>query len=506
MSSERKRQFVSIALLAAAVAFGVVLAGGLDLTPAATSDPQVVEPQAVGGGGLPGFADLAETVSPAVVFIESVRIEEVRTPRGFPADPFEWFFGPRRDQDDSDEPRERRQEGGGSGFVVDASGLVITNNHVVEQATDLRVHLGDDTYTAEVVGTDPFTDLALLRIQADRRLPYLKLGDSDAVRPGDWVMAIGSPMGEVLENTVTVGVVSAKGRQIGIMADASFENFLQTDAAINFGNSGGPLLNLRGEVIGINTAINWGSENIGFAVPVNTLKSILPQLREKGRVDRGYLGITINNLTPEAAEAFGLQSGDGILVNDVRAGEPAAQAGLQHGDIIKKVDGREVSNTRDFIDYVSGLGPGAKVRLELLREGERLERTVELAERPDIDELTGRQQPERQDGGGGSEWLGLRYQDLTPSLKRLHGLPGDVEGVLITRVAADSPLYDEGLGDERVQKVITEVNGEAVAGAEEFEAAIADIPSGNRVRLYVRLFVQGEELQQSPIFVFPRVP
>lgn len=507
MSSERKRQFVSTALLLGAVAFGVVLAGSLDLTPAASSDPQVVAPRNVAPGNLPSFADLAEAVSPAVVSIQSIRIEEVRTPRGFPTDPFEWFFGPRRDRDDSEEPRERRQEGGGSGFLIDGSGLVVTNNHVVEEATQLRVHLGDREYPAEVVGTDPPTDLALLRIDAERRLPYLKLGDSEAVRAGDWVMAIGSPGGIVLENTVTVGVVSAKGRQLGITGDYSFENFIQTDAAINFGNSGGPLVNLRGEVIGINTAINWGSENIGFAVPVNTLKGILPQLKESGHVERGYLGISIGPLTPEAAEAFDLDPEDGILVQQVQPGEPAEAAGLQHGDVIVGVDDREVSNTRDFIDYVSRKGPGAKVRLTLLRDGERVEKTVELAERPSIEELTGRGSEEpRDEEDGGSEWLGLRYQDLTPSLKRLHGLPDDVAGVLVTSVEADSPLYDEGFGDARIQKVITEVNGEPVASAEEFAAAVAEIPSGNRVRLYVRLFAQGEELPASPRFVFPQVP
>lgn len=508
MSSERKRQFVSIALLIAAVAFGVVLTGSLDLTPASSSDPQAVEPQSVADGGLPGFADLAEAVSPAVVSIQSVRIQEMQTPRGFPTDPFEWFFGPQRDREDGDQPRERRQEGGGSGFLIDAGGLVITNNHVVAEATELRVHLGDREYPAEVVGTDPSTDLALLKIDAGRDLPYLKLGDSDAVRPGEWVMAIGSPGGILLENTVTVGVVSAKGRQLGITGDSSFENFIQTDAAINFGNSGGPLINLRGEVIGINTAINWGSENIGFAVPVNTLQDILPQLREKGRVERGYLGITIGPLTPEAAEAFDLEPGDGILVTEVRPNEPAEAAGLQHGDVIVQVDDREVSDTRDFIDYVSRQGPGAKVRLTLVREGKRLEKTVELAERPSIDELTGRSSGEQQDeeGGGGSEWLGLRYQNLTPSLKRLHGLPDGLGGVLVTSVEADSPLYEEGLGDQRIQKVITEVNGEPVSNVKEFDAAVAEVPSGNRVRLYVRLFVQGEELPQSPVFVFPQVP
>lgn len=505
MSSERKRQFVSIALLVAAVAFGVVLTGSLDLTPAATSEPQAVEPQAVDAGSLPNFADLAEAISPAVAFIQSIRVEDVQTPRGFPSDPFEWFFGPRGDREDQGAPRQRRQQGGGSGFVIDASGLLVTNNHVIEEATELVVHLGDRTYTPEVIGTDPATDMALLKIEADRRLPYLELGDSDAVRPGDWVMAIGSPGGQVLENSVTVGVVSAKGRQIAITQDYGLENFIQTDAAINFGNSGGPLLNLRGEVIAVNTAINWGAENIGFAVPVNTLKSILPQLREKGQVDRGYLGITIGDLDAAAAEAFGLQLGSGVLIQQIQPDTPAARAGLQHGDVVVKVDDRDVSNTREFIDYVSRQEPGTSVRLELLREGERVEKTVELANRREADAFTEEgPRPGRRNDGGGSEWLGLHYQDLTPSLKRLHGLPEELEGVWVSSVDADSPLYDEGFGDSRMQHVITEVNGEPVSNVEEFEAAIGDVPSGSRVRLYVRHFVRGEEFRST--FAFPRAP
>lgn len=505
MSSEHKRQFVSIALLIAAVAFGVVLTGSLDLTPVATSEPQAVEPQTVDAGNLPNFADLAEAISPAVAFIESIRVEDVQTPRGFPSDPFEWFFGPRRDREDPGAPRQRRQQGGGSGFVIDASGLLVTNNHVIEEATELVVHLGDRTYTPEVIGTDPATDLALLKIEADRQLPYLELGDSEAVRPGDWVMAIGSPGGQVLENSVTVGVVSAKGRQIAITSDVSLENFIQTDAAINFGNSGGPLLNLRGEVVAVNTAINWGAENIGFAVPVNTLKSILPQLKEKGQVDRGYLGITIGDLDAAAAEAFELQPGSGILIQQVQPDTPAAEAGLQHGDVVVKVDDRDVTNTRDFIDYVSRREPGTRVRLELLREGERVEKTVELGHRPDGDELVGGRPSRPQDDGDGSEWLGLHYQDLTPSLKRLHGLPEDLEGVWVSSVDADSPLYDEGgLGDSRMQHVITEVNGEPVTDVEEFEAVVGDVPSGSRVRLYVRHFVRGEEFPST--FAFPEAP
>ncbi len=297
-------------------------------------------------------------------------------------DPFEFFFGPRRrDEPQRDDDEEFRQESGGSGFLVSADGYVVTNNHVIRGAEEVRVRMGDQLYDAKLKGADAATDLAVLKIDAGKDLPYLLLGDSDQLRAGDWVMAIGSPLD--LANTVTVGVVSAKGRRIGISQEtSSFESFIQTDAAINFGNSGGPLVSLSGQVVGINTAINWGSENIGFAVPVNVLRQVLPQLRDEGRVRRGYLGVSVSDLTPRAAEAFGLDSTDGAMVNQVQPGQPAEKAGLVHGDVILEVDGQGVSNTRELIDYVSKQNPEATVEVEILRDGKRIKKSVELAERP----------------------------------------------------------------------------------------------------------------------------
>jgi serine protease Do len=498
MSSERRRQFVTFALILGAVTFGMILAGSFNLTPEGAADPQVVEPVGVNpSSGLPGFADLAQAVSPAVVSIESVTIEKNSGRRGTPspADPFEWFFGPRRPGPNGQKsPPERRSEAGGSGFIIDPSGLIVTNNHVIDGAQTVRVHLGDRMYEAEIKGFDKATDLALLKIKVDHPLKYLKLGDSGNVRPGDWVMAIGSPLG--LENTVTVGVVSAKGRRIGISREtSSFENFIQTDAAINFGNSGGPLVNVRGEVVGINTAINYGSENIGFAVPVNNLKEILPQLEKVGHVRRGYLGISISDLDYDAAEAFGLKSTDGALVQEVTAGTPADEAGLQHGDVILKVDDVPVHKTRDLIDYVSHKGPDVTVTLDILRDGKHLTKKVKLIERPEADEMTPARNEEPSEG---AEWLGIRYQDLTPGLKH------DLEGVWVSQVAPDSPLYDQGLGASAIDFVITEVNGHKTPNVAAFEEAVKDAPSGTRLRLYVRRFHQGQEL--PAMFVFPKVP
>jgi len=502
MSSERRRQFVTFALILGAVAFGMVLAGSFDLTRPGAAEPQMVQSSGANpASGLPGFADLAQAVSPAVVSIESVTIEKNPGRRGTPVDPFEWFFGPHHPGPEGQQsPPERRSEAGGSGFIIDPSGLIVTNNHVIDGAQTVRVHLGDRMYEAKIKGFDKATDLALLKIDADHSLQYLQLGDSDKVRPGDWVMAIGSPLG--LENTVTVGVVSAKGRRIGISQETqSFENFIQTDAAINFGNSGGPLVDVNGQVVGINTAINYGSENIGFAVPVNNLKEILPQLEKVGHVRRGYLGISISDLDYDAAEAFGLKSTNGALVQQVTEGTPADKAGLQHGDVILKVDDVDIQDTRDLIDYVSQKGPDATVTLDVLRDGKHLTKKVKLTERPEVNEMTPARDEEPSEG---AEWLGIRYQDLTPGLKQLHGLPDDVQGVWVSQVAPDSPLYDQGLGASGIDFVITEVNGHKTPDVEAFEKAVKNAPSGTRLRLYVRRFHEGQELPSA--FVFPKVP
>ena len=504
MTRQRSRRLVTLLLVFGAMVFGMVLAGGLNLTVPGVGAPEPIpapDDQEVVTSPLvavPSFADLVERVSPAVISIEASTFEHSRSRR--PVDPFEFFFGPRR-REPAPEDQEFRSDSGGSGFLISSDGLIVTNTHVIRGAEQVRVRMGDRTFDAEVKGSDPATDLALLKIETDRELPYLPLGDSDRLRVGDWVMAIGSPQG--LTNSVTVGVVSAKERRINISQEtSSFENFIQTDAAINFGNSGGPLVNLRGEVVGINTAINWGSENIGFAVPVNILDQVLPQLRETGRVRRGFLGIGVNDVGPRVAEAFGLESTDGVLVTEVQPGLPADKSGVRHGDIILKIDGQVVKNTRDLIDYVSTQGPDKTVEMELLRNGEILTKQVVLSERPlEGVESESTRGPEE----SGIEWLGLRYQDLTPGLRSMHGLPEDLEGVWITEISPRSPLYDEGLrAGGNVLNVIIEVNGIKVESVAEFERVVRDAESGSRLRIYVRRFAGGQEGQ--PVFVFPAVP
>ena len=503
--STRKRHLATFLLVLGAVLFGMVLAGGLQLTLPGTADPQVLSATQVAASkpsvaAIPSFADLAQAVDPAVVSIQAATIEKgSRDRRG--VDPFEFFFGPRRrgpggpQQQQPDQPEEYRSDAGGSGFVISRDGLVVTNYHVVEGASEVKVHLGDRDYRAEIKGTDPATDIALLKIDAGNSLRYLELGDSEVVRVGDWVMVIGNPLN--LDKTVTTGVVSAKGRSIGI-SDVSFENFIQTDAAINFGNSGGPLVDMQGRVVGIATAINYGAENIGFAVPVNTLKQILPQLRDKGSVSRGYLGVQIGNLSYEQAQAFGLDSSEGALVGSVESGTPAFKAGLRHGDIILSVDGIKVKQTRELINYVSAKGPNTTVDLEVWRDGKTVHKDVKLGERPGDDEVA-ETQPAK--GESGIDWLGLQYQTLTPSLRELHGVPDEVEGVLVNNVTPTSPLYEQAV---RPGSVITEVNGREVKSVDDFEEAVKAAKPKSYLRFYVQTIARGGQAQ--PFFAVVQVP
>lgn len=502
MSDNRGRTVFSLMLVLAATAFGMVLAGGSDLVPVSVAAPQIPSSGAVSvavPGGMPSFADLADAVSPAVAFIEVVTIERQRR-----RDPLEFFFGPRRGPRGQDPNGDGpRRESSGSGFVISPDGLVVTNFHVIEQASEVRVHVNGDVYPAEVKGTDPATDLALLEIDRDQPLPYLALGDSEALRVGDWIMVIGSPLR--LENSVSVGVVSAKGRSINITPDSSLENFIQTDAAINFGNSGGPLVDLDGRVVGIATAINYGAENIGFAVPVTTLERILPQLRDTGKVRRGYIGAIIADVDDVAARSFGLGEAQGVYVQSLVNGGPADRAGIEHGDVILKVNDRDIESTRILIDYVSGLPPGAKVEVEIFRDGKRVKKSVTLGERG-IDgtgELDVGGDSDSEDRGQEIEWLGLQYQDLTDGVRQNHNLADDVAGVIVTGVSASSPLVDQNVapGD-----IIAEVNGTRIDGVETFESAVSGVPSGGALRFYVRRIELRTGEQTAAFFAFVEVP
>ncbi len=491
MSQSAKRILSTIAIVIASVAFGILISADLGLM--RKSKAQSVTPAptaAVPAVTIPSFADVAARVMPAVVSIRSTEIvRESDRRRQFGIDPFEFFFPDPRDRrrfgtpDGEDE--ERRRESGGSGFIISPDGFILTNNHVIEGASKVDVHYGADengnggrTVQAKIVGRDPATDMALLKIDIDQQMPWIRLGDSDRIRKGDWAIAIGHPF--QFENTLTVGVISAKGRSLGLSRETqSFENFIQTDAAINFGNSGGPLLSISGEVIGINTAIRGGAQGIGFATPINTAKVLLPQLKE-GKVTRGYLGMTITDVSEEHREAFNLPEARGALVQTVDPGKPAAKAGLKPGDVVIEVDGKPIRNNRDLIDYVSYLPVGSDVKITLIRNGQRMNLTAETAERPNEAEEEEGSEPSRVEPVRNK--LGMSVQNITPELRRTYSVPEDVTGVLVTDVKNVSPAGEANISEG---DIISEVQGQRVTNVDEFRAAIDRIRSGQRFRMYV---------------------
>ncbi|MFI5167817.1 MAG: Do family serine endopeptidase [Thermoanaerobaculales bacterium] len=470
-----------------ALVVGMVLASGLGLAPHAhaAKEPAVPVASAVppGVSALPDFAALAERVTPSVVSVYTEEAGKSVDPRRFHQnlDPFEFFFGP--GQGNPEGMRTPRRRGAGSGFFISNDGLILTNNHVVEDADKINVRVGDnsDLMTAKVVGRDPATDIALIRVEGKGPFPPpLALGDSDALRVGEWVMAVGNPL--AMEHTVTVGVVSAKNRTLGLSSDRNalaFENFIQTDAAINLGNSGGPLVNIRGEVVGMNTAINAAGQNLGFAVPINAAKSVIPQLKEKGKVVRGYLNVVIRNVDQKTQEAFGLPAREGAFIESVTKGGPGEKAGLKEGDTIVAVGGVPVKETRQLIDRVSMTPPGQKLDLEVIRDGKRQNFTVVVGERPGSDE-------EKQSSTAKEDTpvskLGLEVDDLSQRTRRQFEIPTNIEGILVTDVTDMSPADEAQL---RPGDVIMRVNAQDVTSQRDFRDALAKIRSGALVRLYV---------------------
>jgi serine protease Do len=491
MQKSTKRALSFSALIAAAVAFGMVVAGSVNLTPRSEAQRESSPaPSRATSVALPSFADIADEAMGSVVSITSTDIVKGGSNRYRVSpyqgdggdDPFQFFFGQpfgRRGQGRGDE-EDHKELQGGTGFVISDDGEIVTNNHVIDGADKIEVRIGRDRYTAKVIGRDTATDLALLKIDAKKKLTVLPLGDSDRLRVGEWVMAIGDPLN--FDKTVTVGVVSAKDRS-GLTADTttrSFESFIQTDAAINFGNSGGPLLNTRGEVIGINTAMYRPAQNIGFAVPVNTLKGVLPQLREHGKVVRGYLGINIQNVDGDKAAAFKLKSQDGAFVQSVMPGEPADKAGIKPGDTIVRVDNTPVKEIRDLIGYVSARPPGAKVKIDLVRDGKDVSVNATLAERGaegSGDDEKGKASSEDSRGK-----IGVTVQDLTSQVRQMAGIEPSMQGLFVVHVKEVSAAADAGLADG---DIITQVNGQAVTSTDEFGRLVKAAKSGDYLRLYV---------------------
>jgi len=413
------------------------------------------------------IADIVKKVGPAVVNIDTVTmVRQPLFPFPFFDDPLlRRFFGEEYERFTRIIP----MQGKGSGFIISQDGYILTNNHVVGNADKIVVTLVDKRkFEARVIGRDPTVDLAVIKIDA-KGLPTIPLGDSDAVEVGEWVIAIGNPFG--LSHTVTVGVISAKGRTISA-GDRSFENFLQTDAAINPGNSGGPLLNLKGEVIGINTAIIPYAQGIGFAIPINTAKQILDDLIKFGRVDRGWLGVYLQSMTPSLAKGFGLSEPKGVIVAKVAPGSPAEKAGITRGDVILSVDGKEVNSPAELQIAIRSRKAGDKVNLSIWRKGKSLNVTVTLGSIPQTERVS---LPSKID-------LGIVVSDITPDLARRYNL-SDRIGVVITHVEPNSPAET---ADLRVGDVIKEVNGIEVTDVKSWEQALSEVKDSSIVLLISR--------------------
>jgi len=413
------------------------------------------------------FASIAEKTSPAVVGLRAERTfthPYTESPFGNQFDPFsddlfDFFFrrSPRGRQPAPQ--RKYQQTAQGSGFIISADGYILTNNHLVGEAEKVKVELADEReFTAKIIGADPESDVAVIKIDAND-LPYLELADSDALEVGEWVLAIGNPLG--LAHTVTAGIVSAKGRSGFHLA--TYENFIQTDAAINFGNSGGPLINLDSEVVGINTAIigSGGNIGIGFAIPINMAKHVYKQLRESGTVARGFLGVDIQDLTPALAKAFGMESSKGVLIPDVHKDSPAEKAGLKPNDVIVELEGKPVESAKVLQTRIAMIKPDTRVKIVVMRDGKRKTLTVKLAKRPPISEILGT-------GSGAMDDLGFAVRNLTEELAQRYGYEGQ-SGVIISRVDPGSQAERVGIV---VGALIKEVNRVQVKNTREFDEAM----------------------------------
>lgn len=418
------------------------------------------------------FSELAKQAQPGVVNIRTVKTVKGggRVFRHFfgnpfnPRDPFH-NFGPFSDERAPD----YKQRSLGSGFIIDRDGYIVTNNHVIEGADEIKVSLANDKeFDAEIIGRDPNTDLALIKIKGASDLVPLKLGDSDNLTVGSWVVAMGSPFG--LEQTVTAGIVSAKGRVIG---SGPYDDFIQTDASINPGNSGGPLLNMNGEVVGINTAIVAQGQGIGFAIPINLARGIIDQLKMHGSVTRGWLGVGIQDLTPELAEYYGLKEKQGVLVAQVFEGDPADKAGIKAKDVIIEVDGKPVSSSRELTSMIAAIPVGQKTPVKILRDGQEKTVNVEIAKRPEAERLA---KTESEKG----EQLGIQIAEITPEMARRFGHSETEKGVLVVGVEPGSKAEEAGVqqGD-----LVKEVNRKPVTTPDELRA---EIEKKDKIQLLVK--------------------
>ncbi len=472
----KARYFIFTAgLIFAGILIGVILTARLDIF--STSQAQGVnlskESIDILSRTDKAMDELTAATKPAVVnisFEQTVTAQPMQNP--FFDDPFfrHFFGGPSDNQ--GGKPRKYKQRGLGSGVVVGREGYIITNNHVVQGADEIVVKLSDKRqFKGKVVGADPRTDLAVVRISAGK-LPYLELGDSDNTKVGDRVIAIGNPFG--LNQTVTSGIISAVGRaDVGI---ADYEDFIQTDAAINPGNSGGALVSMKGELIGLNTAIfstSGGYQGIGFAIPSNMIKVVMESLIKNGKVIRGWLGVGIQPLTPELARQFGLKSEKGVLVSEVTEGGPARKAGLQRGDVILQYGGKDLSSISEFRNMVAREKPGNRVTLKILRNGKEESVTVEIGELPS--------KLPAETGEMSTGFFGIHVQDISAQQKKMMGIPARINGVVIVGIEEDSPAG----GVLQAGDIIREINRNKITNMNDFNAVVAKIKSKQDVLLLI---------------------
>ncbi|HAJ57695.1 MAG: hypothetical protein A2W77_04535 [Nitrospinae bacterium RIFCSPLOWO2_12_39_16] len=433
---------------------------------------------AIPAGG--SFADIVKEEKPAVVNINTTQMIKHQQKKGFRGptpfpfgeedqfkDFFDRFFG-------ETPPQEIPRQSLGSGFIIDKDGYILTNNHVIERADKIKVTLGNGKeYDAKVIGIDQKTDIALIKIESKEELPIVRIGDSDMLEVGEWVVAIGNPFG--VGQSVTAGIVSAKGRVIGA---GPYDDFIQTDASINPGNSGGPLINTKGEVIGINTAIftaggTAGNIGIGFAIPINVVKPVLKELKEKGVVTRGWLGVMIQKVTPEIAKSFNLAESEGALVGDVVKGSPADKVGIKRGDVIVEFDGKKIKNVEDLPKLVALVKPESKAEMVIIRDGTRKKFNVTVGTLKEEKEVA-EAKPE--------EEMGLFVQNITPEIGQQFNLDS-TEGVIIVDVNPGSPAFTSGA---RRGQIIIEVNRKEIKNLDDYKKVVKNIKGGDVVTLLIR--------------------
>lgn len=476
--------------LTACVSFlvGMVVTGSMSPSPA-TSAPTVSavritrndRPFMPGIAGVVNFADVAERINPAVVNIDASARRRSRPPttnNGRPPRP-DVFEDPFENRRRGDAPR----RGAGTGFIIDDEGHILTNHHVIEGADRITVKLTDGrSLRATVIGSDPDTDIALIKIDGDKKFPNAVMGDSNDLRVGEWVCAIGNPL--AYEHTVTVGVVSFIGRKL---FDMSLDNYIQTDAAINFGNSGGPLINARGEVIGINSAISRQASSIGFAIPINQAKLILPQLKARGHVQRGYIGVALRDVDPDLQQSLRLSQTSGALVQDVTSGSPAERAGLKPYDLIVAVDGMDVATNDVLIREISAREPGSTARLDVLRDGRSRQMLVKLAERVPVRTTISRAGPTARESqltelSLGPADIGLTVIEIDAGNAHRFDVPAGMTGLLVQRVEPMSAAHDALI--ERGQ-IILEINRQPVDSVADFRRVMTHVRPGDSLAVFI---------------------